>query len=360
MNNRERIINTVLCREVDRLPFIFYFPPWEETKVRWEKEGMTGNWDDNLGQDPGIVLLSEVNLGFCPAFEEKVIEEKGDNLILVDNMGVTKEVRKTGSSIPKYLDYPVKCRDDWEKLKLERLDPDDPRRFPEDWRKTALRYNKEDKAVQLGSWPYGLFGTLRELMGVEEFLVSFYEQPELIRDMMDYLTDFWICIYEKVCRDVRVDCIHIWEDMSGCSGSLVSPGMVREFMMPNYKKIKAFAEKKGIPVFSLDTDGDCSELVPLFMECGINLVFPFEVAAGCDIVQYRRKYPMLGILGGIDKRELAKGRKAIDRELDRVAVMFQGSGYIPSIDHFFHPEISWKNFNYFAKRLKELIGVSRS
>jgi uroporphyrinogen decarboxylase len=140
----------------------------------------------------------------------------------------------------------------------------------------------------------------------------------------------------------------MWEDMSGSQGSLISPQMVRDFMMPNYKKMKAFADENDIPIFSLDTDGDCSELVPLFIECGINLIFPFEVAAGNDIVEYRRKYPMLGML--------AKGRDEIDRELERVSGMFGQSGYIPFIDHFFHPEISWENFKYYVCKIKELLG----
>jgi uroporphyrinogen decarboxylase len=149
----------------------------------------------------------------------------------------------------------------------------------------------------------------------------------------------------------------MWEDMSGKNGSLISPKMVREFMMPNYKKIMAFADVQGIKIFSLDTDGDCSKLIPLFMECGINLIFPFEVAAGCDIVAYRKQYPNLGIMGGIDKQEIAKGKACIDRELKRIAEVFKHSGYIPALDHLIHPEISWEDFNYFVSRLKQMIGV---
>ncbi len=58
---------------------------------------------------------------------------------------------------------------------------------------------------------------------------------------------------------------------------------VREFMLPNYKKIKAFAKKHDIPVISLDTDGNCSELVPLFMEAGINLIFPLSMGTSYPI-----------------------------------------------------------------------------
>lgn len=358
MNNRQRIIHTVLCQDVDRLPFMFCFGPWGETIDRWRQEGLGEhqNWDENFGFDAGIVHVN-VNLGYLPAFPYEVIEERAETLIIRDTFGIAQEVRKSGSSIPRYIDYPVKNGADWRKLKQERLNPDVPLRFPENWDELVKQYNAGDKIVQLGLYPYGLFGTLRDMMGVETLLLAFYDQPELVQEMMDYLTDFWLRIYAKVCRQVKVDAIHMWEDMSGKNGSLISPKMVREFMMPNYKKIRAFADAQGIPIFSLDTDGDCTKLIPLFMECGINLIFPFEVAAGCDIVAYRKQYPTLGIMGGINKLEIAKGKEWIDQELERIAEMFKRSGYIPALDHLVHPEISWEDFNYFVSRLKQRLGA---
>jgi uroporphyrinogen decarboxylase len=343
---------------VDRLPFVFYLGPWDETIERWRQEGLDTHktWDESFWFDEGFVLIN-VNLGYSPAFTYEVIEEKANTRIIKDSFGIIQEVRKSGSSIPRYIEYPIKNIADWRKLKEERLDPEDPCRFPDNWGELVNQYNSGEKIVQLGDYPYGLFGTLRDMLGVETLLVSFYDQPELIREIMDYLTDFWLSIYAKVCRQVKVDAIHMWEDMSGKNGSLISPKMVREFMMPNYKKIKAFADVQGIKIFSLDTDGDCSKLIPLFMECGINLVFPFEVAAGCDIVAYRKQYPNLGIMGGIDKQEIAKGKACIDRELERIAEVFNHSGYIPSLDHLIHPEISWEDFIYFVSRLKQMIGV---
>ena len=356
MNNRSRIINTVLMKEIDRQPFMFYFGPWGETLDLWYEQGLPKGapWDSGIAFDPGIREI-QVNLGYSPAFSYEVVEERVDTRIIRDGFGILQEVRKTGSSIPNYLDYPVKDRESWEKLKAERLNPEDPSRFPENWEELAREYNDGDFAVQLGRYPYGLFGTLRDMIGVEDLLLMFCDEPGLIRDMMDYLTDFWLNIYEKVCRSVKVDIIHIWEDMSGKSGSLISPAMVREFMMPNYRKITDFAREKGIPVIALDTDGDCMQLVPLYLESGINTVMPFEVAAGCDIREYRRLFPDLCIMGGIDKIEIAKGPDAIERELDRVDALFQGPGYIASLDHLFHPDISYRDFRYFCEAVRRRI-----
>lgn len=280
MTNRERIRNTALCKPVDRAPLSFYFGPWEDTILAWQKQGFPVGleWDHGLGLDSGFRFV-DVNLGYCPAFPYKILEEKEHTRIVQDEFGIVAEIHKEHSSIPRYLEYPVKDWEDWERLKKERLDPDDPKRFPENWESLVEEYNNGDQIIQLGWLPYGLFGTLRDMMGVETLLITFYDDPDLIHAMMDGLTDFWLAIYEKVCRVVKVDAIHMWEDMSGKNGSLISPDMVREFMMPNYKKIRKFADEHDISMFALDTDGDCSQLVPLFLECGINTVLSFEVQA---------------------------------------------------------------------------------
>jgi Uroporphyrinogen-III decarboxylase len=360
VNSRERIINTVLFKEVDKLPFILLFGAWPETLERWKREGFEEGDDleKYFGFDPQFINI-DINWGLCPWFVYEEVEDRGDTLIVRNSFGVLEEVKKGGSSIPRQIDFPVKDMESWERLKKERLDPYIVERFPANWKQLVENYKKIGGPVQVGDFPYGLFGTARELMGVEELCVSFYEQPDLVHDIMDYLTDFWLKIYEKVCMDIKVDCIHIWEDMSGKTGSIISPKLVKEFMTPNYKKIKAFADKNNIPIFSLDTDGDVSELLPIFVDCGINLVFPFEVIESCNILEYREKYPDLCIMGGIDKKEIAKGRNATDMELDRISKLFDyGGGYIPFLDHTIHPDISFEDFKYFVKRLKEIIGIN--
>jgi uroporphyrinogen-III decarboxylase len=358
LSNRQRIRNTITGDPVDRPPFFLSFGPWGETIERWRTEGLPqeSEWTDGMDFDEGIETLLDVNLGYCPAFEYCVLEERGDKIIFRDDRGITQMANKSGASIPAYLDYPVKDRASWLKMK-ERLNPEDPARFPTNWTERAKICNLGDHAIQVGSYPWGLFGTLREMMGFERLMFAFCDEPDLVHEIMDYLADFWLVIYEKVCRDVAVDIIHIWEDMSGKCGSLISPRMVRDFMLPNYQKIRSFADAHGVAGVSLDTDGNCSELVPLFLEGGIRLVMPFEVAAGCDILEYKRKYPELAIMGGIDKREIAKGPEAIDRELVRIAPMFKSGRYFAGLDHLVHPQISWQNFQYFTSRLKELIGA---
>ena len=372
MDNKTRIVNTLLGREVDRLPFFIHWDmnAWIPTRRRWEKEGVPDGekWREALEEqegykfDPGFYPIGTangkkegVNFGFCPFFEEKIVEDRGEKHVIIDRMGIKQLAKKSRDSIPLFLEYPVKTRSDWEKIKDERLNPDSPERFPDNWDIMAEEFGNSEYGLQVGEYPYGLFGILREFMGVEELLISFYTQPDLIIDMMGHMTEMWISIYSEVLKKVRIDHIHMWEDMSGRQGSLISPEMVNKFMVPNYKKIRRFADQSNIPIFSIDTDGWVGELLPLFMDGGANLVWPFEVAAGSDILKFGREYPDLGIMGGIDKRELAKDESAIDAELERISPIFKRGRYIAGLDHGIPPDVSWDNMKYYVRKLKEYI-----
>lgn len=358
ITNKERIINAVTGKEIDRAPFILFMGPWEETLEKWKaKEGFDESVDIGkvLGYDSGFQPIAGVNFGFYPGFSQGVIQETENSRIVRNMFGATLEYLKANETIPRQLDFPVKSRADWEKLKKEQLNPYDAERFPVSWKEDCYYYNTTDKVIQLGNFPFGLFGTLRELMGVENLLLAFYDDPELIHDMMDTLTDFWLAIYEQVVKDVKVDCVHIWEDMSGKQGPLISPDMMREFMVPNYRKIKKFCIRHEIPILMLDTDGNCEKIIPVLLEGGINLLLPFEVAAGSDVVAYREQFPELAMLGGIDKQQIALGKEAVDKELERIAPLLSGTHYLPALDHMIHPDISWEDFCYYSRKLKAMI-----
>jgi len=246
MTLRERHLKQKTCQPLDRLPWKTN-GPWEETLKRWQTEGLEGDWAEVLGVEPEF-NQAPVNLGFSPWFDDRLIEDRQETQIRQDKWGMIFETRKDGCSMPRWIEHPVKCRADWERLRDERLNPDDPTRFPEDWDDITSRINSDDRRVTiLGAYEYGVFGTARTLLGTEEVLVAFYDDPDLMREILDYMTDFSIAIFEKVVVKLNVDVVHIWEDMAGKNGSLISPNLIREFMLPNYRKVKQFVDRHNIP-----------------------------------------------------------------------------------------------------------------
>lgn len=353
----ERVVRCLLGEPIDRVPYGvgIGWIPWGQALERWRVESGDAQLDVSkmFGFDGSFVTPSLVS-GIYPPFEARIIDETPDFIIQRDERGITTRNRRDYGSMPEFLDYPVKTPEDWERLKAERLRIDEPSRVPQDWDAFRERVRSTGEAVQVGSFPWGVFGAPRDLMGVEELLVSFYSEPEMVRDMMEHLTTLWISLWETVAAEVQIDHIHIWEDMSGKQGSLISPAMVESFMMPCYDRIADFAKSVGARIVSVDTDGNCSELVPLMMQHGVNMFFPFEAQAGNDLLKYRELYPDLGIVGGLDKRALAGTRDDIDKEVEKAAKMVALGRYVPGFDHLIPPDVPWDNYRYAALRLKEV------
>jgi hypothetical protein len=91
------------------------------------------------------------------------------------------------------------------------------------------------------------------------------------------------------------------------------------------------------------------------MSAGVNAFTPFEVAAGCDVVELGKKYPNILITGGLDKRVLSQGPKAIDEMMYRIMpTMAKRGRYIPTCDHDVPEDISLANYMHYRRRVMEL------
>jgi uroporphyrinogen decarboxylase len=359
MTNRERIVRTLLCEPTDRVPFgvNLGFYPWGQTLERWRKESGISDLNPGayFGYDTGFHVVP-AEYGPFPHVETKVLEENDRFVISRDYRGIVMRNRRDHHSMPEWLSHPIRNEQDWLAYKEKHLQPRTAERLAR-LDSFIESVKNQDAPIQLGCFPWGVFGTARDMMGAEELLIGFYDVPDLVRDIMQTFVDQWVTIFEAVAKRIRIDHIHIWEDMSGRQGSLISMRMVEEFMMPHYDRIVAFARQHGIPIVSVDSDGLVDALVPKMMEHGINMYLPFEVQAGNDIERYRALYPKLGIVCGLDKNALARTRKEINLELARAERMVANGGYIPGCDHLIPPNVPWDNWKYFNEELRKICGA---
>lgn len=301
-------------------------------------------------------VLVDVNLLFSPMFDVVVHEETDERLIYTDVDGVRRLFLKAEATIPTSIQWPIQDRASWEKLKHERLRLDGiAERFPKNWSERLKEYRNRDYPLALGGYPHGLFGTLAHLIGYERLFYWYCLEPELIHDILTTLTDVWLAVYEEVLSQVEIDHVHFWEDVSSGKGSMISLAMVREFMLPYYKRIIESLKARGVSVFWVDTDGECNALIPLFMSVGVTGMYPFETHCGMDVVKVRRQYPQLQMCGGIPKSEIAKGKRRIDEILAPIEQVLQTGGFIPFGDHFIPPDVPWEAYQYYRTRLNEMI-----
>jgi uroporphyrinogen-III decarboxylase len=307
------------------------------------------------GDIPAIQPLPPI----VPRFEQKVLKQDDKTITMINQGGQTVKILKNDpQKMPMYLDHPVKDRETWKEYK-KRLDPNTPDRWPADWEKYVERVNSRDHPIALEVG--GLFGFLREWMGLEKLLYTFYDDPGLIEDMMDTMVYLELEVIKRATKDIKVDQASFWEDMCYKSGPLISPAMFRKFMMPRYRQITDLLHKNGIDIIFVDSDGNVNELIPLWLECGINYMWPLEVAAGNDAVALRKEYVTdLILAGNIDKRALIKGKEAIREEvMSKVPFLLEMGGYFPTIDHLVPPDVTFDNYCYYIDTLREAAGLEK-
>jgi hypothetical protein len=326
----------------------------------WPTQGFPLDYDvrDCLGMDYTQVMV-DVNLLFCPMFESKTVEDTAERLVYVDVDGVERVFMKKEATIPSTVRGPIDDRRSWERIKAERLDVKDiSGRFPKNWPQLVKEYRNRDYPLAIGGYPHGFFGTLAHLLGYEKLFYWYYDEPELLHDILSTFTDLWIAVYSEVLAQVEVDHIHIWEDISAGKGPMVSLDLVRTFMLPYYKRLIDFLKGRGMKIFLVDTDGDCNSLIPLFLSVGVTGMYPFETHCGMDIVKVRKEYPRLQMFGGIPKSEIANGRQRIDEILKPAEAVLKTGGYVPFGDHLIPPDVPWEEFKYYRTRLNDMIAAA--
>ena len=238
------------------------------------------------------------------------------------------------------------------------MQPDLSQRIGPDWQAQLeqLRARPVPFIIISDRWG-GFFGPLRNLVGVEQLCLLFYDEPALVEEMMDRTAEFIIAILRQILAVVEIDAFGMWEDMAYKHAPLISPEMVRQHMLPRYRKVVEFARGQGVKYVGLDSDGQISSLIAPWMDAGLNFLYPFECQCGMDVVAVRQQYGReLRIWGGLDKRAVASGEAAIEVELARVRPLIHEGGYIPHLDHSCPPDIPFANYCYYLKRLAEVCG----
>jgi hypothetical protein len=358
---RERYLATMRFEPVDR-PVLREWGPWGATLARWKEEGLEEDWPVELSEcDPEWAV--PVYFGPWPAQERTVIEETETRVTYTDDRGITRQEKKVGpeTSMPHFVAYPIKTRKDWEEGLAWRYNPDTPERFPADWADFVARCKDREVPVQVGQYPHlGMMGPIRDLIGIEHMAPMFYDDPGLIHDIAHHWGDFCYRLLEKILNDVIPDTVNFWEDICFHSAPLVSPRTFTEFFVPHYRRINDMLIEAGVPVRGVDSDGDTHQLIQPFLDSGLNYIWPLEAAAHMDVRSLRATYGQRLLMhGNIDKRIIAAGPPAIDRELEaKIPVALEG-GYMPTCDHSMPPDISLANFRYYMRRKKELLGIAR-
>ena len=337
---------------------------WNETFGVWHKQGLPA-WVKSNDEFDGFFGLETVSpesppmfINTWPIVPREIVSETATTRIVRQGHGGLAEESKDGASIPHYIDFPIKNMDDWKVYREKHFNLNYEGRWlttDKEWKEMAACLRKSEQPVGINCG--GCYSFVRDLMGVENGSVAFAMDPELVETMLEDRCNMVLKAMDIAFKYCKVDFSYWWEDMCFNHGPLISPAMFTEFLVPRYKRIVAKLEQNGVKIHMLDSDGDVTLLVPLWLGAGINCMFPLEVRAGTDAVALRKQYGKKLIMrGGVDKMQF-ETKAMIDRELGRLAPLVADGGYIPHLDHRVPPTISYENYRYYLKRKREMFGI---
>ena len=355
--DRERYIAHSLFEDTGREMFCELFGPLHVTEREWREQGAS---EEEIamtafGWDYVPVVMLSGGSGPRTGIPSRVLDDDGEVMHGIDGYGRHVKLVKTTATIPLPEDYPVEGPDDWLRVRHWYA-------FSEDRvdREALLRQKqaRDRGAMTLIGIP-GAFDEPRQLMGEEALCIACYEEPEMLRDMLETFTDTAIRVIERVGDVVPIDCLCVHEDMAGKSGPLFGPAQIREFFRPYYSRVWEAAKAAGARLFSMDSDGDMSPILGDLIDCGLNCIHPVEPVGGNDIVELRKKYGRkLCFKGGIDKHALARGPEAVRQELEyRLAPHLMHGGTIFALDHRIPNGVSIETYRTYVRLGREMLGL---
>ena len=293
-----------------------------------------------------------IQWGIWPPWSKVVIAETETSITYGGEIGIITE-RKHGESIPFQSKYPVETAEDFEKKVIPRMNAWDKSRIGPEFPAMLKRGREEQQAV--GAWIDGYFAWPRELLGAENLLMAYYDDPDLTHMIQRHHTAFvkeWI---DMVWEITPLDYVCFFEDMAYNHGCFISPKTFDEFLMPYYHELIAHLRAKGVKKFLVDSDGNSVQLTDKLVEAGADGHYPLEINSGSFPEVIRERHPKLALIGGINKLALAEDRGAIAKGLSKLPPILEKGGYIPALDHRVQPDVPMANYQYYIDKKREIL-----
>ncbi|KLU62755.1 uroporphyrinogen decarboxylase [Peptococcaceae bacterium CEB3] len=298
-----------------------------------------------IGQRDEIEFIRAMDIdaiAVAPNMKKEVIDDR----CYKDEWGIT---RVSYDEYPNPVAFPIKSERDLKSLAIP--DPDAEYRFNDINR--VIKEVGEDKAVIVRL--RDVFAQPRDLLGYEDFLVSFYTQPDLIERLMEISVDYNTRLAKNV-KELGVRIVVVGDDIASNSGLLISPEMYRRIVLPHFTKLIRNLKAAGMFVIK-HTDGNIMEVVTDLIDTGIDCLDPIDPLAGMDIEYVKKTYGhRVCLKGNVDCVHTLVDASA-DHVVREVKACIRkagvGGGYIISSSNSIHSGISPVNYRVFLNAVKE-------
>jgi len=339
LNSRDRVNLVLQHREPDRVPI--HDSPWQATIDRWRTEGLPSGVSpaDYFGYE-----LAGYGADTSPQFPVEVLSEDDEYIVERNSFGGIRKNHRDLSTTPMIVDYPCKRREDWGKLK-PRLRASD---YRVDWVSGLQSFQSERSRGRFITYNAAVgYDKVQSYVASARLLKAVLMEPDWVEDM--YWTDAKLAI-EMCDRMMKggfdFNGAYLFCDLGYRHGLFFSPKHYEDQLHSVFKELCRYFHSHDMPVI-LHSCGKVKDLIPYFIEEGIDCLQPLEVKAGMDLTELKREYgDKISFMGGIDQRLMAfDDPTPIEKEIrEKLEVAKEGGGYIYHSDHSVPKNISFQQY----------------
>ncbi len=341
MTPRERVQAVLSGGVPDRVPV--YDGYWWQTIERWRREGMPA--DISPAELFGFDIAPLAGFDYSLQLPTQVLETAERYRVIVDANGATRtEMGAGAAATSSWLDFTIKGPHDWRRLSEQATF--NPSRIWPGIMESYRSARDQDKFVVY--MIHSCFHPTWHKVGMENLLVWFHEEPELVADMFQAHTQLVMDLYDATkAMGIEYDGAWMADDLGFRTAPLISPAMYRDAVMPYHKQVCDHFAADGLKTM-LHSDGNVAPLIPHFLDAGFGALHPLEAKADLDVRTLKPQYgDRLVLFGNIDVRKLAGSRAEIEEEIGaKVTAAKQGGGYIYHSDHSVPPDVSYENYQF--------------
>ncbi|MBN2038617.1 MAG: uroporphyrinogen decarboxylase (URO-D) [Spirochaetes bacterium] len=208
---------------------------------------------------------------------------------------------------------------------------------PKSWEEAlslAAAVNRDEKLV-MGFMGTGVFEQLHFLMGFEDTLMNFLDEPDSMMGLLDIIGEYRFTYMKLLVDNLKPDIILSHDDWGSKNSMFMSPKIWREMIKPQYGKIYGYAREHGVIIMH-HADSFMEPIAEDMAELGIDIwqgVLPQN-----DISKLQKQLKgSMTLMGGIDAAVVDRKdstEKEIRTEVRRACSVYgPGGGFIPCMTY---------------------------
>ncbi len=341
MTPKERVLKALNHEEPDRVPFMYRDVP--EVRERVKKD---------LGVTTDDELFEKLDIDFRwvgPEYVGPELELENGNKR--DLWGVEWQFTKfsDGAGYWNEVSHPLanaQTIEDLENYNWPQFDWYDFSKLEEQ----CDKYKDYAIMTAPGIASPGIFQSpIQPLLGVERSLMEAYMNPEFLQKLIDKILEFQIPFIEKMLKSAnsKIDFFRLGDDFGTQSGLLMDIPMWEEYIQPAFMKMNKVAQKYGAHYYQ-HSCGSIRDLIPSFMEAGVEVLDPIQVKAnGMVPTELKAEFgDKLCFSGGVDEQDLLPHGtpEEVKVEVKKLLEdMARGGGFFLGPTHNFQDDIPTAN-----------------